>query len=194
MLVFIGMLAGGAVLLMIYISSSTQNPTNISSASVPSVSGKMGQANETVSQKLVSTDSNHSNSSDSKHQNAPDLVPSPLEEEAKTAAIIQYADAKLLTRNDSPFAIQWLSDSEANRMHVKDLLSKAKVKSKESFTPSPVRTKQEASDHLNVSISFADFPSKAFESSDYFFFSAPLTQNFNKGFAIKKETGEIFTW
>jgi len=37
-------------------------------------------------------------------------------------------------------SIHWLSDSEAKQMPVNDLLSKAKVKSKESFEPRPVKT------------------------------------------------------
>jgi hypothetical protein len=90
--------------------------------------------------------------------------------------------------------IHWLNDSEANRMPVKDMLSKARVKSKESFEPRPVKARQEASDYLNVNFSFADFPSRAFEATDYFFFSAPLTQDFSRGFVINKENGKIATW
>lgn len=91
-------------------------------------------------------------------------------------------------------SIHWLSDSEANRMPVKDMLAKARIKSKESFKPRPIKTRQEASDYLNVNFSFADFPSMAFESTGYFFFSAPLTQDFSRGFVINKENGEIATW
>lgn len=128
-------------------------------------------------------------------QNMPTPTSLPSQGEIKPINELKENTERLqLKRSNSPFAVDWLSDSEASQMPAKDLLSKAKLKSKESFIPRLINTRQEACNYLNVNFSFADFPSKAFESSGYFFFSAPLTQDFSKGFAINKETGEIATW
>jgi preprotein translocase subunit SecD len=190
--VLIGVFTG--VLLLVFYVILTRNSAIVTSEHVANVTEKIDQTDKVVDSSFVSDSNTQNHSSDSKNDNTPQPLASPLQEESKPTAFKQHADANPLAGTDMPFSIQWLSDSEARRIPFNDLLSKAKVQSRESIKLHPIKTRQEAANQLNVNISFANFPSKAFESSDHFFFSAPLTQDFSRGFIINKETGEISTW
>lgn len=173
----------------------TPNSATLTSQPVASFPKKVEQAGKVVSANSTSNEDTQTKTPDPNHEDMPTPMFSPPQEDLKpTTQRKQYANAKPSERNDLPFAIEWMSDLEASRMPTKDILFKSKVKSKESFKPSPINTRKEATNYLNVNFSFANNPSRAFESSDYFFFSAPFTQDFSSGFIITKKTGEILTW
>ena len=192
--VFIGVIIGLFLMLVIYLMLHSKFAT-VTSEPVPRETKKIEQVEKVVSASPMSNEDVNIESPDPNHEDLPTPQPFPLHEESKPATHLkQHADAKPPQGNELPFAIDWLSASEAVRMPTKDILSKSRVKSKESFEPRLITTRQEAVIHLNVNISFADTPSRAFESSDYFFFSAPLTQDFSAGFILNKKTGEISIW
>lgn len=181
-------------LLMVVYTTITPNLETLIPEHRLSDPAKTVQVDKSVRQKVMPSANTHNESSDSKNIQLPAVVSSPVQRESKSTAFKQYADAEPLAEIESPFVIQWLNDSEASRMPVNDLLSKAKVQFRESIQLHPIKNRQEAANQLNVNVSFTDFPSKAFESADHFFFSAPLTQDFRRGFVINKKTGEISIW
>jgi hypothetical protein len=186
-------LACAFLLLVIYIRSISK-PATLASEFGKITPEPIEHSCDIDKSKFIPNSNGHTNSSNSKVENFTDTGFPADQKESKPAEFKKYNDAKQQSGNDFLFAVQWLNDSQAKQIPVKEILSKAKSKSKESFKSTPIKTRQEASDHLNVNVSFADPPSKAFESSDHFFFSAPLTQDFRRGFVINKETGEIRTW
>lgn len=155
------------------------------------------QSSRVIGSKFMPNDDLSDESTDAKSPTIPSANPMPAHSPLSGGQNIsskKYTSAKPLSSEDLPRAVRWLSDAEAQQIPLSELRSKAKAISRESFRSRPIRNREEAMSYLNNSFSFTKFPSVAFENTDYFFFSAPLTHDFSSGFSIDKTTGEIATW
>lgn len=93
--------------------------------------------------------------------------------------------------------VHWLDTNDA-KVDFNEIQKKALKVTKESFQPTPIRSREDAILHLNNSVSMAQRPSVAFEDEKFYYFSGGTmvrsVTDFSTGFVVSKETGEIITW
>ncbi len=176
-----------------------QDKASVTSAPVLPLVDKNGQEDKADRRTEMSKGDNNIKAVRSGAVNIRTLQPLPREEtKVVVPCIDSIGDLESIVsarmKGEPNFPLAWLSDSEADRMPIKHILSKARFPSRGSSFQRQIVTKNEAAIFLSLRISFHILPSRAFESEDYFFFSAPATVDFRRGIIVMKKTGEIGFW